>query len=75
MFNYIIKATPYSVEKILGIINQCVRENDGKSLEAFIRAIDTLYSWGIVEDDICRAIELYCDEMVRILDEQEGVLH
>ena len=46
MINYIIKATPYNVEKILGIISQLVREEDGESLEAFIRAVDTLHSWG-----------------------------
>ena len=75
MTNYIIKATPYNVEKILGIIGQLVREGDGESLEAFIRAIDTLHSWGMVEDEICRQIDLFCDELIRIWDEQEGVLH
>ena len=75
MVNYIIKATPYNVEKILGIISQLVREGGGESLEAFIRAIDTLHSWGLVEDEICRQIDLLCDELIRIWDEQEGVLH
>ena len=70
MVNYIIKATPYNVEKIQGVISQLVREDDGESLEAFIRAIDTLHSWGMVEDEILRQIELLCDELIRILDEQ-----
>ena len=33
MINYIIKATPYNVEKILGVISQLVREDDGESLD------------------------------------------
>ena len=75
MINYIIKATPYNVEKIIGIISQLVREDDGESLEAFLSAIDTLHSWGLVEDEICRQIDLLCDELIRIWDEQGGVLH
>lgn len=70
MINYIIKATPYNVEKILGIISQLFREDDGEGLEEFIRAIGTLQSWGLVEDEICRQIDLFCDELIRILDEK-----
>ena len=75
MINYIIKATPYNVEKILGIISQLVREDDGESLEAFMQAIDTLHSWGLVEDEICRQIDLLCDELMRIWDEYGGAFH
>lgn len=75
MANYIIKATPYNVEKILGIISQIFMAGDVESLKAFIRAIFTLHSWGLVEDEICSKIDLFCDELIRILDEKEGVLH
>ena len=75
MVNYIIKATPDNIEKILGIISQLVREDDEESLEAFMSAIDTLYSWGLVEDEICRQIDLLCDELMRIWDEYGGEFH
>ena len=75
MINYIIKATPYNVEKILGIISQLVREDDGESLEAFLSAIDTLHSWGMVEDEICRQIDLLCDELIGIWDEYGGAFN
>ena len=69
MANYIIKATPYNVEKILGIISQIVMEGDVESLKAFIRAIFTLHSWGLVEDDSCSKIDMFCDKLIRIWDE------
>lgn len=75
MIKYIIKATPSNVEKILGIISTIVRDGDGGGLEEFIGAIVTLHNFGLVQDEICQLIELFCDELLKILDGQEGVLH